>query len=150
MPALGRQDGVSTVRGVLIARRGSEFSLGFSRALGRVIIHVHGALDADNAHELKDRLVDVIDGQGNRRLVVDLRATTFIGSAGFSVLVDALKRMQQNGGELVLSAPAGDVAAALGTAGLDKVFDITPAWAHPAQGEARTRADTPAGWRHGA
>ena len=114
-----------------------------------MIIHIHGALDADNAHELKDRLVDVIDGQGNRRLVVDLRATTFIDSTGLSVLVDALKRMQKNGGELVLNAPASDVAAAFGAAGLDKVFDITPAWAHPAHGDARTRADESAGRGHG-
>lgn len=131
-------------------RRGSEFALGFSRALGRVIIHVYGALDADSAHELKDRLVDVIDGQGNRRVVVDLRATTFIDSAGFSVLVDALKRMQKNGGELVLSAPASDVAAAFGAAGLDRVFNITPAWAHPAHGDVPAKADKPAGWGHGA
>lgn len=115
-----------------------------------MIIHIHGALDADNSHELKDRLVDVIDGQGNRRLVVDLRATTFIDSTGFSVLVGALKRMQKNGGELVLSAPTSDVSAAFGSSGLDKVFDIIPAWAHPAHGDARTKADKPAGWGHGA
>ena len=131
-------------------RRGSEFSLGFSRALGNVIVHIHGALDADNACELKDRLVDVIDGQGNRRLVVDLRETTFIDSTGFSVLVDALKRVQKYGGELVLSAPTSDVAAAFAAAGLDKVFDITPAWAHPAHGNVRTKANKPAGWSHSA
>ena len=151
MPALGSQGrGLHRERGYLITRRRSEFSVGFSRALGRVIVHIHGALDADNAHELEDRLGDVIDGQGNRRLVVDLRATTFIDSTGFSVLVDALKRMQRNGGELVLSAPASDVAVAFGAAGLDKVFHITPAWAHPARGDDPTKADKPAGWGHGA
>lgn len=148
MPALGSQGrGLHRERGYLITRRRSEFSVGFSRALGRVIVHIHGALDADNAHELEDRLGDVIDGQGNRRLVVDLKATTFIDLAGFSVLVGALKRMRENGGELVLSAPASDVATALGAAGLDKVFDITPAWAHPAHGNART--EKPAGWGRG-
>ena len=144
MPALGCQGrGLHRERGFLITRRWSEFSLGFSRALGRVIIHIHGALDGESAHELRDRLVDVIDGQGNLRLVVDLRATTFIDATGFAVLVDALKRMQKNGGEFVLSAPASDVAAAFRAAGLDNVFDITPAWAHPAHGLARTKADRP-------
>ena len=113
-----------------------------------MIIHVHGALDADNSDELKDRLVDVIDDQGNRRLVVDLRATTFIDATGLSVLVLALKRMQKNGGELVLSAPASDVAAAFDATGLDKVFDITPAWEHPAHGDGRTQADRAAGGRY--
>lgn len=40
-----------------------HFSLGFSRAFGKVIVHIHGRLDADSAQELKDRLVDVIDGR---------------------------------------------------------------------------------------
>lgn len=102
MPAPGFPGrGLHRERGFLIARCGSEFLLGFSRALGKVIIHVHGALDAGNARELKDRLVDVIDVQGNRRLVVDLTVTTFI-DPGFSVLVDALKRLEKNGGALVL------------------------------------------------
>jgi anti-anti-sigma factor len=124
---------------------GHHFSLAFSRALGKVIVHIHGALRADNVHELKARLVDVIEGQGNRRLVLDLRRTTLIDAAGFSVLVDALNRMQRSGGELVLSGPTSNVALAFAAAGLDKVFVITPAWAHPARGDGGTPFGRPAG-----
>ena len=67
---------------------GPQFSLVFSRALGKVIAHVHGALDAESAQELQNRLIDVIDGQGNRSLIIDLTLTTFIDSAGFSALFD--------------------------------------------------------------
>ncbi len=74
---------------------GTNFSVRFSRALGKVIVHIHGALDGDTAHQLKDRLVDAIDGQGNLQLVLDLRRVTLIDSAGFAGLVDALKRMQK-------------------------------------------------------
>jgi anti-anti-sigma factor len=112
------------------------FSLVFSRALGKVIVHIHGALDATTAPELKDRLVDVIDGQGNRQLVLDLRRTTRIDSKGFSVLVDALHRQRKRGGDLVVSGPTSDVAEAFVAAGLEKVFVITPAWTHPAHGSA--------------
>ncbi len=115
------------------------FSLVFSRALGSVIVHIHGALDATTAPELKDRLVDVIDGQGNRQLVLDLRRTTRIDSNGFSVLVDALHRQRKRGGDLVVSGPTSDVAEAFVAAGLDKVFVITPAWTHPAHGSASAK-----------
>lgn len=111
---------------------GLNFSLVFSRALGKVVVHVHGALDGDTAYELHDRLVDVIDGQGNLQLVLDLRGMTLIDSAGFSVLVDALARMRKNGGELVLSGATSTVADAFRNAVLDKLFVMTPAWAHPA------------------
>ena len=113
-----------------------DFSLVFSRALGKVIVHIHGPLDANSAPELKDRLVDVIDGRGNRQLVLDLRGTTRIDSVGFSVLVDALHRQRKRGGDLVLSGPTSDVTRAFVAAGLEKVFVITPAWIHPARGSA--------------
>ena len=109
-----------------------RFSLVFSRALGKVIVHVHGSVDVDTAEELRDRLSDVIDGQGNRHLVVDLKGVTSIDAAGCAVLVDAVKRMKQHGGEFVLSAPAIDVTHVLDDAGLDMVDVVTPAWAHPA------------------
>jgi anti-anti-sigma factor len=115
-----------------------DFSLVFSRALGKVIVHIQGPLDADTAPQLKARLVDVIDGQGNRHVVLDLREVSFIDAAGFSVLVNALKRMQKSGGELILSGPTSSVARSFDAAGLDTVFDITPAWAHPARGDGRT------------
>lgn len=111
-----------------------DFSLVFRRALGKVIVHIHGALDGGTAHELHERLVDVIDGQGNLHLVLDLRAMTLIDSVGFSVLVDALKRMQKTGGQLVLSGATSAVADAFGDADLQEVFVMTPAWAHPAHG----------------
>ena len=126
---------------------GLDFSLAFSRALGKVVVHIDGPLDGRTAHELKHRLVDVIDGQGNRQLVLDLTGTTLLDAFGVSVLVDALKRMQRKGGELILSGPTGRVARALEAAHLDKIFRITPSWEHPAQGDGRSHFGRPAGGR---
>lgn len=129
---------------------GPDFSIVFSRALGKVIVHVHGALDWNTAHQLKHRLVDVIDGQGNRNLVLDLKGMTSVDSGGIAVLVDAFRRMQKRGGELVLSGLTTNVTHALEAVGLEKVFVITPAWAHPSNGEARTDLSGSVAWgRHG-
>jgi len=111
---------------------GGHFSLAFSRALGRVLVRIDGPLDAHTAPELDDRLFDVIEGQGNRQLVLDLRGTTSVDSAGLSVLVDAQARLEDNGGELTLSGAARSVMRAIEDAGLEKVLLTTPAWAHPA------------------
>ena len=113
---------------------GSDFALVFSRALGKVIVHVHGALDANTAPVLKDRLVDIMDGQGNRQVVLDLRRTTGVDAGGLSVLVDALKRMDDHGGDLVLSGPTSCVEEQLRAADLEGTFGITPEWKHPARG----------------
>ena len=119
----------------------------FGRALGKVVVTVHGSLDGDTAPELRDRLVDLIEGQGNRQLVLELRETTSIDRAGVAVLVDALKRLQRNAGSLVLSGPGPELVKALAAAGVDKAFAITPAWAHPAYGNGQDDHSLPAGWR---
>jgi anti-sigma B factor antagonist len=115
--------------------------------LGKVVVTVHGQLDDDTASQLRDRLVDLIDGQGNRQLVLELRDMTSIDRAGIAVLVDALKRLQRNAGSLVLSGPSESVLRALAVAGVKKAFAISPAWSHPAYGEGRDDHSLPAGWR---
>ncbi len=59
---------------------------------------------------------------------------THVDSAGVSVLVSTLRRLQRSGGGLVLSGASSEVSLTLESAGLDKVFVMTPAWDHPAQG----------------
>lgn len=116
----------------------SEFSLVFGRALGKVIVSIQGPVDAQTAPQLRHRLVDLIDGQGNRHVVLELSATTRVDPAGLSVFVDAHKRMHRIAGELVFSSPPASVARAFRAAGLDKIFTVTPAWAHPANGASTT------------
>ena len=112
----------------------SGFSLVFSRALGKVVVHVRGLLDVNTAPALQARLADIIDGQGNRQVVLDLRELAGIDVAGLVVLTDARKRMEDYGGELLLSGPTVSVEEQLRGVGLDKTFDITPEWTHPARG----------------
>jgi len=106
-------------------------SLAFSRALGKVVVHVGGPLDARTGPELEHRMDDLIDGQGNRQLVVDLAATTFVDAAGLSVLVHALERVREAGGDLTLTGVAADVSRVLEAAGLDRLFPASPGWAPP-------------------
>lgn len=118
---------------------GFEFLLVVSRSLGKVVVHVHGGLDGRTAPALKERLLDIIDGQGNRQVVLDLRRMTGVNFAGLSVLVDAVMRMGECGGELVLSSPTRGVLEQLQAAGLAEVAVITPEWTHPARGRTRAR-----------
>jgi anti-sigma B factor antagonist len=113
---------------------GPAFSLVFSRALGKVVVHVHGALDGVSAPALAARLTDIIDNQGNRQVVLDLRQLTSVDAAGLFVLADALKRMADYGGELLLSGPTSAVEEQLRAVGLEETYGITPEWKHPARG----------------
>ena len=121
------------------------FSLTFGRAMGRVVVTVEGGLDAKTAPELGHRLLDVIEGQGNRELVLELRGMTAIDRAGVAVLVDTLKRVQRNAGSLLLSGPAPHIVDTLVGFGVDQAFAISPAWAHPSFGDGWEHHSLPAG-----
>lgn len=121
------------------------FALTFGRAMGRVVVTVEGALDVNTAPEFGHRLLDLIEGQGNRQLVLELQGMTSIDRAGVAVLVDTLKRLQRNAGTLLLSGPPPHVVETLVALGVDRAFAISPAWAHPSFGDGWEHHSLPAG-----
>ncbi len=102
-----------------------EFSIGFRRTGGMVVVDVMGELDLHTAPVLRERLRDVIDGQGNRCVAVDLSAVGFMDSTAIHVLVQALRLARERGGELTLTRVAPPARRVLDLCGLDKIFTIT-------------------------
>jgi anti-sigma B factor antagonist len=92
------------------------FSVGIGRALGRVILTLHGDLDTAAAPVLRSALDQVIEQQGNLDVIIDLADLDFIDSRGLGVLVAADRTAKERGGTVTLSAPRPRV---------QRVFEIT-------------------------
>jgi anti-sigma B factor antagonist len=75
---------------------------------------------ADVAPRFKHQLIDYISG-GNRSIVLDMRAVSFIDSSGLGALVSSLKVIGQDG-DLVLCGTNGTVASMFKLTRMDKVF----------------------------
>lgn len=71
---------------------------------------VEGELDRATSEMLRDYAV-ALGSRGCRRVLVDLRKTTFIEPSGLSALVAAMEDITELGGELVLRAPPPNVYA---------------------------------------
>lgn len=84
---------------------------------------VRGELDIHTAPELRQQLLRLA-GQGVSHLVVDVAGVTFIDSTALGVLIGALKRLRQAGGDLVLQSPSSGVRMVLEMTGLNQVFQI--------------------------
>jgi anti-sigma B factor antagonist len=93
---------------------------------GVPVLAVHGELDFDGAPSLRLALIEAIDENPGRRVVVDLEGVDFIDSAGLGVLVGGLKRVRAADGELVLVATGRSVVRVLELTGLTRVFEIHP------------------------
>jgi anti-sigma B factor antagonist len=75
---------------------------------------------AEVAPRFKHQLVDYISG-GNRSIVLDLQAVSFIDSSGLGALVSSLKVMGRDG-DLVLCGTGGTVVSMFKLTRMDKVF----------------------------
>ena len=105
------------------------FSVAISRALGTIVVTVHGVLD-DRAGELRRTLGDLIGQHQNQDVVVDLRDMTVADGTHLKLFMDASNHAREAGGHLALSGPGHATAAALARAGLTEVLDVEPSGAH--------------------
>ncbi len=89
------------------------------------MVTVGGEVDLYTAPQLRSELVEALD-DGARRLLVDMSRVEFCDSTGISVLLSAMKRSRDKGGDLEIVAPRPAVTKVLEVTGLDEVFVIHP------------------------
>jgi anti-anti-sigma factor len=90
---------------------------------GAGTVEIHGELDLAGVRGVGDELL-ACAGTG-RALTVDLRATTYLASAGVALLVEADRRVRASGGRLrVLVSPGDVVRRALALSGVDGLFEV--------------------------
>lgn len=88
------------------------------------VVKIVGELDLATAPRLREALVD-LSKQGAKQVTIDLAEMEFIDSTGLSVLVAALKRMREDGGDLALQSPSAAAMKVFEITGATRVFTIT-------------------------
>lgn len=104
--------------------RGPAGSLVVGRYMGTVIVTLHGELHRRASVYLAGVLRDLIDGQGNLAVVVDLADVDGIDRSGLDVLASAAARTAGRGGVLRLGGATGEVFDALSLAGMGRLFTM--------------------------
>jgi len=92
--------------------------------LGEVtVVDVEGQLIVGNRQELKQRVLDELEG-GGRKFLIDFSNTGYIDSSGLGVLVSLSKKIRELGGELRLSTLNEDLRTLFELTKLDTLFRI--------------------------
>jgi anti-sigma B factor antagonist len=92
---------------------------------GVAVLSPSGEVDLDSAAALRRALMDAID-DGARVVTVDLEATTFVDSMTLGVLLGAVRRLQELGGELRVACADPNIKRIFEITLLDRVFAIYP------------------------
>jgi anti-sigma B factor antagonist len=87
------------------------------------VIAVRGEIDVATAPQLRECLHAVI-ARGEATVVLDLLAVTFLDSTALGVLVGALKRCRELGGELQVVVADPRIVKIFEITGLTSVFSI--------------------------
>jgi anti-sigma B factor antagonist len=91
-----------------------------SGAVARLI----GEVACATAPRLREELIGLSD-RGIRAVTVDPARLDFIDWTGLGVLVSAIKRFREHGGDLVLQSPKPAAKGVLEITGLTKVFAVS-------------------------
>jgi anti-sigma B factor antagonist len=87
------------------------------------VVSVTGEIDLYTAPTLQSELMGAING-GQVRLVVDMSGVDFCDSTGINVLLAALRRAREQGGDLQLARPGSAIRKVLQVTGLETVFTV--------------------------
>jgi len=90
---------------------------------GYAVMAIAGEIDLYTAPRLQAEFTRLLEN-GPARIVIDMSGVEFCDSTGMNVLLSALKRMRERGGQLEVAAPRPAVRKILQVTGLDSVFTV--------------------------
>lgn len=88
-----------------------------------LVVEVEGQLIVGNRQELKQKVLDELEG-GERKFLIDFTQTGYIDSSGLGVLVSLSKKIREQGGELRLANLNDDLKTLFELTKLDTLFHI--------------------------
>lgn len=102
-----------------------ELSLVVGRALGTVVVTVDGALNLESSELLARVLSDLIEGQGNLAVAVDL-GKAIVDPEAVTVFAEAAERASERGAKFILERPPIETHEALEARGLGDLVEVRP------------------------
>ena len=85
------------------------------------VLQVAGELDLHTSPALRESVSEILEA-GTNRLAIDLAHVGFMDSSSLGILVVALKRIRENGGDLALVGVNGSPLKVLALTGIDRLI----------------------------
>jgi anti-sigma B factor antagonist len=89
------------------------------------VVTIVGELDLATVPQARQK-VHPVTGRKGARVVLDLSDVDFLDSIGLGLIVGALKRVRDHGGELAVVVPEGRALRVFELTGLDRIMRLEP------------------------
>jgi anti-sigma B factor antagonist len=90
-----------------------------------VLVTVRGEIDLHNSPDLRTALIDMVQKEQPKKLILNLAHVPYMDSSAIAVLVENLKLLRKHGGKLYLTHLQPRVKSLLEIARLDSIFVLT-------------------------
>ncbi len=90
---------------------------------GFTVFHLHGRLDPTTAPDL-EKTIDTVITDGSIKLLFDFSKLDYLSSAGLRVVLGTMKRIDREGGTMVLCAMQGYVKEIFDVSGFSSLIPI--------------------------
>jgi anti-anti-sigma factor len=92
---------------------------------GKAVIELEGVVDTTNLEEFF-AFINLVFKQGINRIVLDMQYASYFSSGGLSVIIDAYKRAEKQGGKLVVARASEMVSELFEVAQFEKIIEFYP------------------------
>ena len=102
-----------------------ELVKGLRRQGDAVIASLVGEIDLHNSPQVRSVLLDTLNREKPKRLILNLAGVPYMDSSAIAVLVESLQKIRKSGGKIYLTNLQPRVKGLLEIARLDAIFVIT-------------------------
>lgn len=92
---------------------------------GVTVVEILGSLDTNTAREAENTVNDIVDSD-KEKLLIDLKETTFVSSAGLRVFLATSKKMTAQGKSLAFCSPNEVVQEVFDISGFSSILNVSP------------------------
>jgi len=87
------------------------------------VVELEGIVDSTNLEDFF-AFINSVFKQGFKRIVLDMEFTSYLSSGGLSVVIDALKRAEREGGTLVVARASDMIKDLFEIVQVDRILDF--------------------------
>ena len=98
--------------------------LNYNQVDGKLVVYLEGRLDVSVANDVEEKLAELIDNEGHKKVLLNMKDVEYMSSSGFRACISTLRKLNAKEGTLKICGIKPAVKRIFDVIELTSVFDI--------------------------